>query len=228
MPTIQSIIGIAGASGAGKSLLARELHRRTQICANSVNIAILNEDCYYRCRNDLSFEEREKINYDHPDAIEHELLIDHLTRLKAGETVNVPQYDYALHNRHQKMTPLQPATILILEGILILHRPEIRDLLDLKIFVDVPMDICLARRLQRDITVRGRSLDSVLAQYHHTVRPMFFQFIEPSKNHADIIVPRGGENETALAVLQSHLNQVYLSNPHTDLFALGNKTSTCK
>jgi len=202
------IVGIAGASGAGKSLLANELHRRLRLQRSPQQISILNEDCYYRCRNDLSFQEREKINYDHPDAIEHELLVDHLQRLRSGQTVNVPQYDYSVHNRKAISEPLAPSTILILEGILILHRPEIRELLDLKVFVDVPLDICLSRRLSRDIFERGRSLDSVLNQYHQTVRPMFFQFIEPSKSYADLIVPRGGENESALNVLYNHLDQV--------------------
>lgn len=208
MSEIKAIIGIAGASGAGKSMLANELYKRLRRRRSATEISILNEDCYYRCRNDLSFADRENINYDHPDALEHELLVDHLLRLRAGAAIDVPQYDYAQHNRRQQSVNLVPSTILILEGILILHSPEIRRLLDLKIFVDVPMDICLSRRLRRDIVDRGRSLDSVLTQYHQTVRPMFYQFIEPSKSHADIIVPRGGENENALEVLYNHLGQL--------------------
>jgi uridine kinase len=208
MNKIKTIIGIAGGSGAGKSLLARELHRRLREQRSAADISILNEDCYYRCRNDLTFAEREKINYDHPDAIEHELLVDHLARLRAGQTINVPQYDYSQHNRRPEAVSMDPSSVLILEGILILHRPEIRELLDLRIFVDVPLDICLSRRLRRDIVERGRSLDSVLTQYHNTVRPMFFRYIEPSKSHADIIVPRGGENENALNVLFNHLDQL--------------------
>ena len=208
MSHVKTIIGIAGASGAGKSLLARELHRRLREKRTSADVSILNEDSYYRCRNDLSFPQREKINYDHPDAMEHELLVAHLQQLRAGRAVEVPQYDYAQHNRQSETETLEPSTVLILEGILILHRPELRNLLDLKIFVDVPMDICLSRRLRRDMEDRGRSLDSVLAQYHQTVRPMFFKFIEPSKMHADIIVPRGGENSHALDVLHNHLDRV--------------------
>lgn len=208
MSQIKTVIGIAGASGAGKSLLARELHRRLREKRTAADVSILNEDSYYRCRNDLSFAQREKINYDHPNAIEHELLIEHLTRLRSGKPVEVPQYDYAEHNRRTETDRLEPATILILEGILILHRPELRELLNLKIFVDVPLDICLSRRLRRDLEDRGRSLDSVLAQYHQTVRPMFFKFIEPSKQHADIIVPRGGENHHALDVLHNHLERM--------------------
>lgn len=205
---IQTIIGIAGASGAGKSLLAHQLHNRLRETRTNRDVTILNEDCYYRQRNDLSFSEREKINYDHPDALEHSLLIQQLEQLRAGKSVQVPQYDYSQHNRKSETTLLEPSKILILEGILILNDPRLRDLMDLKIFVDVPLDTCLARRLRRDIQERGRSLDSVLTQYELTVRPMFFEFIEPTKSHADIIVPRGGENLSALNVLHSHLDRI--------------------
>jgi uridine kinase len=207
MPPSKTIIGIAGASGAGKSMLANQLHDRMRESFTHRDVTILNEDCYYRSRDDLSYEERERINYDHPDAIEHELLIRHLTELRNGNPIQVPQYDYSQHNRDANTVPLESSTVLILEGILILHRPELRDLLDLKIFVDVPLDICLSRRLRRDIEDRGRSLDSVLSQYHTTVRPMFFEYIDPSKNFADIIIPRGGENRNALNVLQNHLDR---------------------
>lgn len=206
--SVQTIIGIAGASGAGKSLLADQLHNRLRETRTRSDVSILNEDCYYRKRDDLSIAAREKINYDHPEALEHDLLIDHLQRLKEGRQVQVPQYDYSQHNRKVETTPVEPSTVLILEGILILHLAELRNLLDLKIYVDVPLDICLSRRLRRDIEERGRSLDSVLSQYHHTVRPMFYEFIDPSKDHADIIVPRGGENLSALNVLHNHLDRV--------------------
>lgn len=208
MSNVKTIIGIAGASGAGKSLFAHQLHERLRERRTSSDISILNEDCYYRCRDDLSFSEREQINYDHPDAIEHELLVKHLTELRNGSSVDLPRYDYSQHNREPETTPLTPSTVLILEGILILHRPELRELLDLKIYVDVPLDICLSRRLRRDIEERGRSLDSVLSQYHDTVRPMFYEFIDPSKMHADIIVPRGGANPNALRVLHDHLDHM--------------------
>ena len=203
-----TIIGIAGASGAGKSLLANQLHERLRETRTHRDVTILNEDCYYRKRDDLSFSERETINYDHPDALEHRLLISHLRSLRAGKPVDIPQYDYAVHNRKSDTTLHEPSKILILEGILILSDPDLRDLLDLKVFVDVSLDTCLARRLRRDIHERGRSLESVLAQYEDTVRPMFFEFIEPTKEHADIIVPRGGENLSALNVLHNHLDRV--------------------
>jgi uridine kinase len=204
----QTIIGIAGASGAGKSLLARQLHEQLRRVRTGADVAILHEDSYYRRRDDLPFEQRERINYDHPEAIEHELLIQHLETMRRGEPVDVPVYDYGKHNRHADTKRLEPSRVLILEGILVLHVPELRELLDLKIYVDVPMDVCLSRRLRRDMVERERSLDSVLQQYHRTVRPMFFQFIEPSKQHADLIVPHGGENPNALSVLLSHLDRL--------------------
>lgn len=211
----RTIIGIAGASGAGKSLLANQLHDRVRKSFSNRDIAILNEDCYYHRRDDLTYEERESINYDHPDSLEHELMLKQLDQLRQGLPVEVPQYDYATHNRSPKTVRLEPSTVLILEGILILHRTEIRKRLDLKIFVDVPLDICLSRRLRRDIQQRGRTLDSVLNQYHDTVRPMFFDFIDPSKQHADIIIPGGGENESALTVLENHLDRLLAqSNAH--------------
>lgn len=208
MEHVQTIIGIAGASGAGKSHFANQLLARMREHRTDRDIAILHEDCYYRRRDDLTFEQRQEINYDHPDAIEHTLLTDHLNRLRDGQPIEVPVYDYSIHNRTQDFNTFQPPKILILEGILILHRPELRDLLDLKVFVDVPLDICLSRRLERDIQHRGRSFDSVLQQYHKTVRPMYFEFIEPSKVHADLIVPQGGENVNALSVLQNHLDRL--------------------
>jgi uridine kinase len=208
MSQVKTIIGIAGASGAGKSLFANQLYTRMREEFSQQDITILNEDCYYRRRDDISLEERATINYDHPDALEHDLLFEHLNDLRSGLSIEVPQYDYSQHNRSDVTVPLEPSTILILEGILILHRPKIRQLLDLKVFVDVPLDICLSRRLLRDTQERGRTVDSVLAQYHSTVRPMYYQFIEPSKNHADIIVPRGGENMNALNVIQNHLDRV--------------------
>jgi len=203
-----TIIGIAGASGAGKSLLAQQLYDRLRETRTHRDVTILNEDRYYRQRDGLSFEDREKINYDHPDAIEHELLVKQLSSLKNGQSVQVPQYDYSVHNRKTDTELFEPARIIILEGILILNNLELRGLLDLKIFVDVALDICLVRRCRRDIQERARSLDSVLSQYENTVRPMYFEFIEPTKTHADIIVPRGGENSSALNVLHSHLDRL--------------------
>ncbi len=201
-----TIIAIAGASGAGKSLFANQLHERLRQTRTRDDVAILHEDAYYRRRDDLTFAERQTINYDHPDAIDHELLARQLAQLRNGQSVEVPRYDYSTHNRVPETDRLEPARILIVEGILILHLADLRDLLDLKVYVDVPLDVCLSRRLRRDVEERGRSFDSVLTQYHNTVRPMFFEFIEPSKRHADLIVPRGGDNEHAINVLSNHLS----------------------
>lgn len=199
-----TIVGIAGASGAGKSSFARHLYQR--LIGESTNgIGILNEDCYYRDGSHLDYEERSVVNYDHPDALDHDLLVEHLVRLHAGHSVEVPQYDYSLHIRKPGTTTMSSSRILILEGILILHNPLLRDLLDLKIYVDVPLDICLSRRLRRDTQERGRSLDSILSQYENTVRPMFYKYVAPSRQHADLIVPGGGHNENALQVLCNHL-----------------------
>ena len=208
MGQVTTIIGVAGASGAGKSKLAKELLRRMLMRRSATEVSILNEDCYYRRRDDLTLTERSTINYDHPQAIEHELLVRQLEELRNGNAIDVPVYDFSAHNRSDQTTRLEPSTILILEGILILHRPELRELLDLKLFVDVPLDICLARRMERDILERGRSLESVLDQYHATVRPMYFEFIDPSKAHADLIVPQGGRNQNAIRVLEGHLDRL--------------------
>ena len=208
MNKTKTIVGIAGASGAGKSFLAKQLLERLQSKYDPNQIAILNEDAYYHRQSHLSFEERMVVNYDHPDAIEHDLLVQHLRALRKGETVQVPQYDYAKHDRKPEAISMSPPEILILEGILVFDSVQVRDELDLKVFVDVDLDICLLRRLRRDIELRGRSLDSVLNQYESTVRPMFFQFVEPTKSHADIIVPRGGDNVNALNVLESHLASI--------------------
>lgn len=205
------VIGVAGASGAGKSRLSQLLYEKLLAEHGCGDVAILKEDAYYRDRSDLSYEQRCKINYDHPNALEHDLLCEHLGMLRNGATVQVPQYDYAQHNRMAKSVALAPARIVILEGILLLSDPILRRQLDLKVFVDVPLDICLLRRLRRDIQERGRTLESVLQQYDETVRPMFFQYIDPSKEHADLIIPSVAENPNALNVLGSFLTSILSS-----------------
>ena len=211
MSATTTIIGIAGASGAGKSSLARQLHERVRATRSATDIAILHEDSYYRRRDDLSIEQRNQINYDHPSAFEHDLMTQHLHELQAGRAIEVPQYDYATHNRSAETVAMQPARVLIVEGILILHDQWLRKQLDLRVFVDVPLDICLSRRILRDCQERGRDIGSVLNQYHLTVRPMFFEFVEPSKDHADLIVPGGGENKKAIEVLHGHLDRLLVS-----------------
>jgi len=202
MPSL-TIIGITGASGAGKSRFTNLLLQQGNHSPGAVGI--IHEDAYYRSRNDLSFQQRCQINFDHPDAFQHDLLIQHLKQLRNGQPVQVPQYDYGQHNRSSEHTQLSPPSILILEGILILHEAQLRDQIDLKIFVDAPLDICLARRLRRDTEERGRSVDSVLNQYVESVRPMYFRFIEPAKQYADLIVPGNGDTRNALTVVRSYL-----------------------
>ena len=198
------LIGLGGASGSGKTLVAKTLHRSL----GSDKVAIIQEDAYYRDLGDMPIEERAKFNYDHPDAFDHGLLISHCHQMLNGEVIEQPIYDYKTHSRTSETRKIGPHQIIILEGILILAIPGLRDLMEIKIFVDTDPDICLIRRLQRDINERGRSVDSVLAQYQETVRPMYLQFIEPSKRYADIIIPRGGRNHIAIDIVKSKITQL--------------------
>lgn len=201
-------IGIAGASASGKSLLAKTIYYELQSELGNGAIAIIKEDSYYKRRDDLTFEEREQINYDHPNAFDHDLLIEHLDALAVGNTVEVPVYDYADHNRSDETRTLDPAQVVIVEGILLLNDKPIRKRMDAKVFMDTDLDICLLRRLKRDIEERGRTVDSVVEQYKKTVRPMFMEFVQPSKQYADIIVPRGGKNRVAIEMLKARIKQL--------------------
>lgn len=203
------IIGISGASGSGKSLLANTIVKEL----GSDQVVVISEDCFYKDQSDLPFEQREKINYDHPDAFDHALLSEQLRQLQAGQTVYIPKYNHSLHTRETEATTVGKHTIIVLEGILLFQDPELRNLMDIRIFMDTPLDICLIRRLTRDILHRNRTLESVLEQYQQTVRPMYLQFIEPSKRHADIIVPRGGENRIAIDVIKAKMKEL-LANHH--------------
>ncbi|MGL5290878.1 MAG: uridine kinase [Vibrionaceae bacterium] len=202
------IIGIAGASASGKSLLARTIYNELRAKVGDNQIDVITEDCYYHDQSHLSMEERVKMNYDHPQALDHDLLCQHLEELIAGRPVHVPQYSYSEHTRVAQTTYMTPKRVIILEGILLLNDPSLRKLMHASIFMDTPLDICLMRRMQRDILERGRSLESVIEQYQKTVRPMFMQFIEPSKQYADIIVPRGGKNRIAIDVLKAHISRL--------------------
>ncbi|MEG0210512.1 MAG: uridine kinase, partial [Hafnia sp.] len=173
------------------------------------HIGVIPEDCYYKDQTDLTMEERVKTNYDHPSAMDHSLLFQHLQMLKAGKAVELPQYSYVEHTRKQETIHLEPKKVIILEGILLLTDARLRNELNFSIFVDTPLDICLMRRIRRDVNERGRSMDSVMAQYQKTVRPMFLQFIEPSKQYADIIVPRGGKNRIAIDILKAKISQFF-------------------
>ncbi|PKF62460.1 uridine kinase [Psychromonas sp. psych-6C06] len=199
------IIAIAGASASGKSLIANTIYN--ELCAElgTEQIGIVSEDAYYKNQSHLSMEQRVLTNYDHPKAFDHDLLCDHLKALKNKQSVDIPVYSYTEHTRLNETIKLSPKKIIILEGILLLTDASVREQLDASIFIDTPLDICLMRRLKRDIEERGRSMESVIEQYTATVRPMFLQFIEPSKQHADLIVPRGGKNRIAADLLKSRI-----------------------
>ena len=199
------VIAIAGASASGKSLIANTIF--DELCAElgTDQIGIISEDAYYKDQSHLSMEQRVLTNYDHPKAFDHDLLCQQLIDLKNNKAVEIPAYSYTEHTRTAETTTLTPKKIIILEGILLLTDASLRDQLDASIFIDTPLDICLMRRLKRDIEERGRSMESVIEQYTATVRPMFLQFIDPSKQHADIIVPRGGKNRIATDLLKSRI-----------------------
>ncbi|MDV7103976.1 uridine kinase [Vibrio sp. TH_r3] len=199
------IVGIAGASASGKSLIASTIYKELKAKVGDHQIGVITEDCYYKDQSNLSMEERIKTNYDHPNALDHDLLCDHLEQLMSGNTVEIPEYSYTEHTRVEETTTFTPKKVIILEGILLLTEPRLRALMHASIFMDTPLDICLLRRLTRDVQERDRTMESVLKQYQKTVRPMFMQFIEPSKQYADIIVPRGGKNRIAIDVLKAHI-----------------------
>lgn len=194
------IIGVSGGSASGKTTIVNNLK---DFFKN--DIELISHDCYYKAHNEMPFEEREKLNYDHPNSFDTDLLIEDIIKLKKGEVVNRPVYSYAIHNRTDETIPCYPKKVIIVEGILILENEQLRNLMDTKIYVDTDADERLMRRILRDIKERGRSVDSVIAQYSQTVKPMHEQFIEPYKKYADIIIPRGGENLTALNILKEHL-----------------------
>ena len=179
-------IGLAGGSGSGKTTIAEELVGRLD-----GRVALLHHDAYYRNLVELTFEERTRVNYDHPSSLETELLVDHLERLRSGLAVEHPVYDFAQHLRSDVTKRIEPAGVVIVEGILVLSDPQLRSELDLKIFVDTDPDLRLARRLERDINERGRSVESVITQYFATVRPMHLEFVEHSRRYADLIIPEG-------------------------------------
>lgn len=198
------IIGISGPSASGKTLLANTLVEEME----TNEVVVIPEDSYYKNNTHLPFEEREKINYDHPDSFDHDLLCEHLRLLQQGESVDIPKYDYSEHLRMEETRHIPSSSVIILEGILLLAVPKLRELMDIKIFMNTSLDICLIRRLKRDINERNRSLESVLNQYQQTVRPMYWQFVEPSSQHADLIVPRGGDNRIAIDMLKAKLREL--------------------
>jgi uridine kinase len=202
------VIAISGASGSGKSLFTENLLK--EFSEEGKPVQILREDHYYRSQDHLPMVEREKNNYDHPKAFEHELLVEHLKALKSWKSIEYPQYCYKTHTRLEKTETLISAPVIIIEGIMLLANDALQPLFDIKIFVDTPLDICLLRRMKRDIAERGRTLESVATQYESTVKPMYHQFISPSRFTADVIVTQGGKNRIALDVIKSHIQQSLL------------------
>lgn len=196
------VIGVAGGSGSGKSTLVAELLK-----ALGEHAVILCHDYYYKANSHLSFEERCGLNYDHPNALENDLMIEDIIALRNGETIYHPMYDFALHTRKEQRVGMDSAPIILVDGILIFDDPRICELMDIKVYVDTDADVRLMRRITRDVRERGRSLESVLAQYSTTVKPMHEQFVEPSKKQADIIIPEGGHNRVALAMLLGRIRE---------------------
>lgn len=194
------VVGVAGGTGSGKTTFTSAIVKR--LGSNAVTVT---HDNYYRAHDDLTYDERTLLNYDHPDAYETELLVEHLAALKRGEPIEVPVYDFTVHNRSDKTITVFPKPVIIVEGILILADKQLRDLMDIKVFVDVDADIRILRRLVRDVSERGRSIESVIDQYLWTVKPMHEAFVEPSKRFADIIVPATTTNEIAQEMLTSRI-----------------------
>ena len=202
------IIGVTGGSGSGKTSVSRAIF--DQLHGHS--LMMLQEDSYYKSQDDIPFEERTKVNYDHPYAFDTDLLIEQLEDLLNWKTIEIPVYDYAAHTRSKEVLVQEPREVIIVEGILTLNDARLRDLMDIKIFVDTDDDIRIIRRIQRDIEERGRTLQSVIDQYLETVKPMYHQFIEPSKRYADIIVPEGGENQVAIDLLVTKVRDIIRKN----------------
>ncbi|USS87576.1 uridine kinase [Fructilactobacillus hinvesii] len=198
------IIGVTGGSSSGKTTVSRAILQR--LLGHS--ISIIQQDSYYKDQAEMSMAERKKVNYDHPDAFDNDLLVNQLKQLLHYETIEKPVYDYTQFTRSEKTERQDPTDVIILEGILTLNDPRLRDLMDIKVFVDTDDDIRLIRRIQRDTEERGRSLDSIIQQYLGTVRPMYQQFVEPSKRYADIIIPRGGKNNVAIDLLATKITAI--------------------
>lgn len=203
MPMKPLIIGVAGGTGSGKSTFARKVAD----ALDASSVAFIDMDAYYHHYAHLSLDERRKINWDHPNAFDWELLLAHLQALSQGRDIDKPQYDFVHHLRMAETVHVRAADVVVVDGILLLADPRIRDLFDVKVFVDTDADIRLIRRLRRDIVERGRPLDEIIDQYLTTVQPMHLEFVEPSKRYADVIVPRGGHNEVAIAMIVAKIRQ---------------------
>ncbi len=200
------IIGIAGGTGSGKTTITQTLKEHF-----GSDVSVIYHDNYYKAHHDLSYDERKKLNYDHPNSFDTDLMVSDLNKLKNGEAIECPVYDYTIHDRSNTTMTIRPSRVIIVEGILIFYDERVRDLCDIKIFVDTDADVRILRRIKRDVNERGRSLDSVIDQYLDTVKPMHEAFVEPTKKFADIIIPEGGKNRVAMEMVinrvQSHLGK---------------------
>ena len=199
-----TVIGVAGGTGSGKSTLVKRL----QEVFSCEDVATLCHDYYYKAHPELSYEERTKLNYDHPDAFDTDMLVEHIRALKNGEVIERPVYSFVEHNRTDERVVVKPSKVIIIDGILIFENKELRDQMDIKVFVDTDADLRLARRILRDVRERGRSMESVINQYTTTVKPMHEQFVEPSKKYADVIIPEGGFNSVAVQMLIQNIRSL--------------------
>jgi len=197
------IIGICGGTGSGKTTIARAIVETV----GAESVVLVEQDSYYRNLADMPLDERHQANFDHPDALDSEMLVNHIKRLKQGQTVEMPLYDFVTHTRSDRIQMIEPKPVVIVEGILIFAQPRVLDLLDIRIFVDTPDDVRLIRRLRRDFEERGRTFERTLDQYERTIRPMHFEFVEPSKRHADIIVPEGSQTGITVELMCSLIRE---------------------
>ena len=198
------VIGVAGGTGSGKSTLVKRL----QEAFRSEDVATLCHDYYYKAHPELTYEERTKLNYDHPQSFDTDMLVEHVRALKSNVAVERPVYSFVEHNRTEETVAVKPSKVIIIDGILIFENKELRDLMDIKVFVDTDADLRLARRILRDVRERGRSMESVINQYTTTVKPMHEEFVEPSKKYADVIIPEGGFNSVAVQMLIQNIRSI--------------------
>jgi uridine kinase len=199
-----TVIGVAGGTGSGKSTLVKRL----QEAFRSEDVATLCHDYYYKAHPELTYEERTKLNYDHPQSFDTDMLVEHVRALKSNVAVERPVYSFVEHNRTEETVAVKPSKVIIIDGILIFENKELRDLMDIKVFVDTDADLRLARRILRDVRKRGRSMESVISQYTTTVKPMHEEFVEPSKKYADVIIPEGGFNSVAVQMLIQNIRSI--------------------
>ncbi|MDO4855479.1 MAG: uridine kinase [Limosilactobacillus gorillae] len=207
------IIGVTGGSGSGKTTVSKAIYDNL----NGQSIQIITQDTYYNDQADMTMEERKAVNYDHPLAFDSDLLYEQLDQLRHNQAIDMPVYNYEQYTRSEETVRVTPQDVIILEGILILDDERLRNLMDIKVYVDTDDDIRIIRRIQRDIQERGRSLDSVINQYLATVKPMYHQFVEPTKRYADLIVPEGGENRVAIDLLSTKVRDILVKRGHMNL-----------